>query len=79
MELRSALTEAKTTNGPVVREGLHVVDGSDDIEFTLRVLPVRLPHHDEVLPAGPVRIEGLAGVVGGFARARRRPRGRRQP
>ena len=25
MELRSALTEAKTTNGPVVREGLHVV------------------------------------------------------
>ena len=47
MELRSALTEAKTTNGPVVREGLHVVDGSDDIEFTLRVLPVRLPHHDE--------------------------------
>ena len=40
MELRSALTEAKTTNGPVVREGLHVVDGSDDIEFTLRVLPV---------------------------------------
>ena len=47
MELRSALTEAKTTNGPVVREGLHVVDGSDDIEFTLRVLPVRLPHHSE--------------------------------
>ena len=42
MELRSALTEAKTTNGPVVREGLHVVDGSDDIEFTLRVLPVRV-------------------------------------
>jgi len=47
MELRSALTEAKTTNGPVVTDGLHVVDGSDDIEFTLRILPVRLPHHSE--------------------------------
>lgn len=44
MELRSALTEAKATNGPIVREGLHVADGSDDIEFTLRVLPVILPH-----------------------------------
>jgi two-component system, chemotaxis family, CheB/CheR fusion protein len=47
MELRSALTEAKTTNGPTVREGLHVADGNDDIEFTLRVLPVRLPHYTE--------------------------------
>jgi two-component system, chemotaxis family, CheB/CheR fusion protein len=47
MELRSALTEAKATNGTVVREGLHVADGSDDIEFTLRVLPVRVPHESE--------------------------------
>jgi len=47
MDLRSALTEARTTNSPIVREGLHVVDGNDDIEFTLRVLPVRLPHHTE--------------------------------
>jgi two-component system CheB/CheR fusion protein len=47
MELRSALTEAKTTNGPVVREGLHVIEGSDDIEFTLRILPVRVPHQSE--------------------------------
>jgi two-component system CheB/CheR fusion protein len=44
MELRSALTEAKATNGTVVREGLHVLEGNEDIEFTLRVLPVRLPN-----------------------------------
>jgi two-component system CheB/CheR fusion protein len=47
MELRSALTEAKTTNSPIVREGLHVVDGTDDIEFTLRVLPVRVANQAE--------------------------------
>ena len=69
MELRSALTEAKATNGPVVREGLHVIDGSDDIEFTLRVLPVRLPQHRRVLSARAVRIDGLAGMVRGLTRA----------
>jgi two-component system CheB/CheR fusion protein len=40
LELRSALAEAKTARAPVVREQLHVLDGSADIEFTLRVLPV---------------------------------------
>ncbi len=44
MELRSALTEAKATNAPVVREQLHVPHGAEDIEFTLRVLPVTVPH-----------------------------------
>ena len=52
------------TTRPVVREGLHVSDGGDDIEFTLRVLPVRLAASTRVLPARAVRIEGLAGVVG---------------
>lgn len=47
MELRSALAEAKASMNPVVREGLHVVDGDDDIEFTLRVVPVRLSRHIE--------------------------------
>ena len=78
MELRSALTEAKTTNGPVVREGLHVVDGSDDIEFTLRVLPVRLPQSRRVLPARAVRIEGLARR-GRRVRSRRMKASRRTP
>lgn len=44
MELRSALTEAKATNAPVVRDNLHVLDGGEDIEFTLRVLPVNVAH-----------------------------------
>ena len=43
MELRSALTEAKATGGPIVRERLHVVDAGEEIEFTLRVLPVGRP------------------------------------
>ena len=47
MELRSALTEAKATAGPIVREGLHVAYGGDDIEFTLRVLPVKVAHHTD--------------------------------
>ena len=47
MELRSALTEAKTTSAPVVREGLHVVDGTDDVEFNLRVLPVRVANQTD--------------------------------
>ena len=47
MELRSALTEAKTTNAPVVREQLHVTDAGQDIEFTLRILPVRLAQGSE--------------------------------
>ena len=44
MDLRSALTEAKATNMPVVREHLRVVQGGDEVEFTLRVLPVTVPH-----------------------------------
>ena len=47
MELRSALTEAKATSGPIVREGLHVADGGADVEFTLRVLPIRMTHDSE--------------------------------
>jgi two-component system CheB/CheR fusion protein len=39
-ELRTALTEAKASKAPVVREGLHMVKGSDEIDFTLRILPV---------------------------------------
>ncbi len=39
-ELRSALTEAKASKSPVVREGLHLVKGGDAIDFTLRILPV---------------------------------------
>jgi len=44
MELRSALTEAKAANAPVTRDHLHVRYGGDDIEFTLRVLPVGVAH-----------------------------------
>ncbi len=42
MELRSALTEAKASRGPVVRDGLHVFDGGERVEFTLRILPVNV-------------------------------------
>ncbi len=45
MDLRSALTEAKTTNAPVVRVGMRVIEGGEDIEFTLRVLPVKIAHN----------------------------------
>ena len=55
MELRSALTEAKATRAPVVREHLRVSDGGDDIEFTLRVLPVDAAAATGLLPAGAVR------------------------
>lgn len=44
MELRSALTEAKASRAPVVREHLRVTDGGEDVEFTLRILPVTLAH-----------------------------------
>jgi two-component system, chemotaxis family, CheB/CheR fusion protein len=44
MELRSALTEAKAANAPVVRDSLHVRHGGADIEFTLRVLPIGVAH-----------------------------------
>ena len=47
MELRSALTEAKSTNAATVREGLRTADGGTPIEFTLRVLPVTIAHHSD--------------------------------
>ena len=79
MELRSALTEAKTTNGPIVREGLHVVGRQrrHRVHAARPARPRRAP--DRVLPARALRIEGLARVVRGRARARRRPRRRRRP
>ena len=42
LELRSALTEAKATRAPVVREHLHVSDAGRDLEFTLRILPITI-------------------------------------
>ena len=47
MELRSALTEAKATVAPIVREGLRVHDQGADLPYTLRVLPVNPPETDE--------------------------------
>ena len=47
MELRSALSEAKATQGPIVREGLRAHDQGADLPYTLRVLPVSPPGADE--------------------------------
>ena len=47
MELRSALTEAKQSRVPVVREHLRVLDGGAEIEFTLRILPVNVGQGQE--------------------------------
>ena len=70
MELRSALTEAKATNGagrarrPARRRTAATTSSS-------RCASCRStsPQQPRLLPAGAVRIEGLAGVVGGRARA----------
>ena len=53
--------------------------GGDDIEFTLRVLPVGRRARLELLPAGAVRIEGLAGMVRGRRRPGREQRRARPP
>ena len=73
IELRNALTEAKATREPVAREHLHVFDRGVDNEFTLRVVPVTLPHSRDGCLPGAVRAEGLARLVGrGPRRAIRR-------
>ncbi len=39
-DLQSALTEAKTSKSPAVRQNLKITAGDRDVEFTLRVLPL---------------------------------------
>jgi two-component system CheB/CheR fusion protein len=47
VEMRSALSEAKTTRTTVVRDNLRVSNASGDIEFTLRIVPVLAPQGDD--------------------------------
>ena len=48
LEFRKALTEARTTGLPVVRDGLRVDEDGVDRMFTLRVMPVTVPGATEV-------------------------------
>jgi two-component system CheB/CheR fusion protein len=48
MELRSALQEAKASRAPIMREHLHVSDAGQDLEFTLRVVPVNAPRSEDL-------------------------------
>ena len=43
VDVRQALTEARTTGMPAAREGLSVVDEGVERRFTLRVLPIKVP------------------------------------
>ena len=47
-DLRSALTEAKATRAPVIRDKLRVAHAGGTIEFSLRVLPVTPPQSSDL-------------------------------
>jgi two-component system CheB/CheR fusion protein len=70
-ELRTALTEARTTGAPVIRPGLRIAESGRDIDFTLRILPVaRVDSQDGRLlvifePKGhPALDPAVAGTAG---------------
>ena len=77
MELRSALTEAKATNGPGRARGpARRRTAATTSNSRCASCRSASPTSPDVLPARAVRIEGLAGVVG--RRASRYDEGRRQ-